>query len=72
MNLAWFRPGGNSIGDGGLSKESNVGNENDDIFGLLSDLQESLMARKEIFDDGDNSKDEFSKDVNEVDTSNIF
>ncbi|TYJ99687.1 hypothetical protein E5676_scaffold562G00810 [Cucumis melo var. makuwa] len=46
--------------------------EDDDILDLLNDLQGSMKAREEDFDDRDGFDDEFPEDVDEMDTSNVF
>ena len=71
-NLAWFEQCATLSKDDRFSRESNVGYEDDDILDLLTNLQGSMIAREENFDDGDDFDDEFSKDADEMDTSNIF
>ncbi|KAA0035762.1 uncharacterized protein E6C27_scaffold403G00370 [Cucumis melo var. makuwa] len=71
-NLARFERGATSSEGDTLSREANVGDEDDDILDLLNDLQGSMIAREEDFDDGDGFDDEFPEDVDEMDTSNIF
>jgi len=57
----------------GLEKTiSNVGDENNDILDILTNLQGSMLARENIFDEGDGFNDEFLEDVDEMDTSNNF
>ncbi|KAA0053316.1 late secretory pathway protein AVL9-like [Cucumis melo var. makuwa] len=72
MNLARFEWGVTSLEGDKLSREANVGDEDDDILDLLTNLQGSKIARKEDFDDGDGFDDEFPEDVDEMDTSNVF
>ena len=72
MNLARFEWGATSSEGDRFSRESNVGDENDDILDLLTDLQGSMIAKEENFDDIDGFNDEFSKGVDEMDTGNIF
>ena len=71
-NLARFERGASSLEGERLSRESNIGDEDDDILDLLTDLQGSMIAREENFDDGDGFDDEVSEDVDEIDTSNVF
>ncbi|TYJ96667.1 uncharacterized protein E5676_scaffold549G00150 [Cucumis melo var. makuwa] len=71
-NLARFEWSAISSEGGRLSREYNVDDEDDDILDLLTDLQGSMIAREENFDDGDGFDDEFLQDVDEMDTSNIF
>ena len=71
-NLAQFERGVTSSEGDRLSRESNVGDEDNDILDFLTDLQGLIIARKENFDDGDGFDEEFLEDGDEMDNSNIF
>ena len=71
-NLARFERGVTSSEGDRLNRESNVGDKDTDILDLLTDFLGSMIAREENFDEGDDFDDEFSEDVDHMDTSNIF
>jgi len=72
INLGSLERGGtSSVGDG-LSRECNADDEDDDIFGLLTDLQGPMIRSEENTDDEEDFEDEIPENVEEMNTSNIF
>ncbi|XP_038890872.1 uncharacterized protein LOC120080309 [Benincasa hispida] len=71
-NLARFQTNISSSIDDRVSREFNVEHDDDEMFGLLNDLQGSMIKGEGDVDDEEDFKDGMPTNTEERDNSNIF